>query len=47
MWMPFYNFILLCTEGVQGANAYGPDPKGQEHDAHRVSEKVPQIKVAS
>lgn len=25
--IPIYNLILACTEGVQGENQYGPDPK--------------------
>lgn len=25
--IPIYNFILAITEGTQGANQYGPDPK--------------------
>lgn len=25
--IPIYNLILACTEGVQGENEYGPDPK--------------------
>ena len=25
--IPIYNIILLCTEGEQGTNEYGPDPK--------------------
>jgi uncharacterized membrane protein YhaH (DUF805 family) len=26
--IPIYSFVLLCTEGVEGPNHYGPDPKG-------------------
>ena len=26
--IPFYNLILACTEGTQGENQYGEDPKG-------------------
>jgi uncharacterized membrane protein YhaH (DUF805 family) len=25
--IPIYNFILACTDGVQGDNEYGTDPK--------------------
>ncbi|MFL5728583.1 MAG: DUF805 domain-containing protein [Cytophagaceae bacterium] len=25
--IPFYNFVLACTEGTRGDNEYGPDPK--------------------
>jgi uncharacterized membrane protein YhaH (DUF805 family) len=28
--IPFYNFILECTEGTIGPNKYGPDPKRPE-----------------
>jgi uncharacterized membrane protein YhaH (DUF805 family) len=27
--IPIYNLILACTDGEQGENAYGPDPKNQ------------------
>lgn len=27
MLIPIYNIILACTEGVQGNNEYGADPK--------------------
>lgn len=27
--IPIYNLILFCTDGEQGENAYGPDPKNQ------------------
>ncbi len=27
--IPIYNFILALTEGTQGENEYGEDPKGQ------------------
>lgn len=27
--IPIYNLILACTDGEQGENAYGPDPKSQ------------------
>ncbi|OWP63074.1 DUF805 domain-containing protein [Hymenobacter amundsenii] len=26
--IPIYNLILACTEGDNGPNEYGPDPKG-------------------
>lgn len=26
---PFYNLILACTDGTEGPNKYGPDPKGE------------------
>ena len=26
--VPIYNLVLFCTEGTQGPNEYGPDPKG-------------------
>ena len=25
--IPIYNLVLACTDGTQGANEYGPDPK--------------------
>ena len=25
--IPIYNFILACTDGIQGDNEYGTDPK--------------------
>ena len=25
--IPFYNLVLVCTEGTKGANQYGEDPK--------------------
>lgn len=28
--IPIYNLILACTDGTNGENAYGPDPKGRE-----------------
>lgn len=28
LWIPIYNIILAVTEGDQGSNEYGPDPKG-------------------
>ena len=28
--IPIYNLILICTEGTQGHNNYGPDPKGEQ-----------------
>lgn len=27
MLIPIYNLILACSEGTQGENQYGPDPK--------------------
>lgn len=30
--IPIYNFILTVTEGNQGSNEYGPDPKNPEFD---------------
>jgi uncharacterized membrane protein YhaH (DUF805 family) len=26
--IPIYNLILACTNGQEGTNEYGPDPKG-------------------
>ena len=26
--IPFYNLVLTCTNGTNGDNDYGPDPKG-------------------
>ena len=26
--IPFYNLVLLCTDGDKGINEYGDDPKG-------------------
>ncbi len=31
--IPIYNLILACTNGDQGANQYGADPKEMEHVA--------------
>jgi uncharacterized membrane protein YhaH (DUF805 family) len=28
--IPLYNLILVCTNGTQGTNRYGADPKGGE-----------------
>jgi uncharacterized membrane protein YhaH (DUF805 family) len=28
--IPIYNFVLACTEGDEGTNEYGPDPKAEE-----------------
>jgi uncharacterized membrane protein YhaH (DUF805 family) len=25
--IPFYNFVLMCTDGTKGPNRFGPDPK--------------------
>ena len=30
--IPFYNLYLAVTEGTQGANRFGPDPKNPEGD---------------
>ncbi len=30
--IPIYNLILYCTEGTQGPNQYGPDPKRPEFE---------------
>ena len=30
--IPIYNLILACTEGEQGSNEYGPNPKNPELD---------------
>ena len=30
--IPIYNFILAVTEGEQGTNKYGPNPKNPEYD---------------
>lgn len=27
--IPIYNLILACTDGTNGDNEYGPDPKGR------------------
>jgi uncharacterized membrane protein YhaH (DUF805 family) len=27
--IPIYNLVLACTEGDQGENEYGPDPKSE------------------
>lgn len=32
MLIPFYNFILLVTDGDTGTNEYGADPKGGSED---------------
>ncbi len=30
--IPIYNIILACTDGEQGSNEYGPNPKDPEND---------------
>jgi uncharacterized membrane protein YhaH (DUF805 family) len=30
--IPIYNLILYCTDGTQGPNQYGPDPKRPEFE---------------
>jgi uncharacterized membrane protein YhaH (DUF805 family) len=30
--IPFYNLILLCTDGDAHTNKYGADPKGRGND---------------
>ena len=32
--IPIYNIILALSEGDQGDNAYGPDPKVEAHQIH-------------
>lgn len=46
---PFYNLVLLCSEGTEGNNPHGPDPKKferqQNHQAHQIgtSDAVSQL----
>ena len=41
--VPIYNLVLLFTEGVQGDNHYGPDPKGggKPPQVHSVTDMHP------
>jgi len=32
--VPIYNIILVLSEGDQGENTYGPDPKVKAHQIH-------------
>lgn len=34
--IPIYNLILLCTEGDQGPNEYGPDPKNDFEEINEI-----------
>jgi uncharacterized membrane protein YhaH (DUF805 family) len=34
--IPIYNFILLCTEGDQGTNEFGPDPKNDFEEINEI-----------
>jgi uncharacterized membrane protein YhaH (DUF805 family) len=34
--IPIYNLILACTEGTQGDNEYGPDPKQEMGDTPEI-----------
>lgn len=29
---PFYNIVLVCSKGTEGANEYGNDPKNPDYD---------------
>lgn len=34
--IPIYNLILACTDGNQGANEYGPDPKNDFDEINEI-----------
>jgi uncharacterized membrane protein YhaH (DUF805 family) len=34
--IPIYNLILACTEGDQGTNEYGPDPKNDFEEINEI-----------
>jgi len=34
--IPFYNIFLACTEGDQGSNEYGPDPKNPTDELEEI-----------
>ncbi len=34
--IPFYNLILACTEGEQGENEYGPNPKNPDNEIEQI-----------
>ena len=34
--IPIYNFILAVTDGEQGANEYGPDPKNPTNEINEI-----------
>jgi len=34
--IPIYSFILACTDGDQGENEYGPDPKNPNNELNEI-----------
>ncbi|RKR07758.1 uncharacterized membrane protein YhaH (DUF805 family) [Maribacter vaceletii] len=34
--IPFYNLYLLCTNGDEGTNEYGPDPKNPDNELNEI-----------
>ncbi|WP_299434489.1 DUF805 domain-containing protein [uncultured Maribacter sp.] len=34
--IPFYNLYLLCTNGDEGTNEYGPDPKNPDSELNEI-----------
>ena len=39
MLIPFYNLILACTNGDEGANEYGADPKNSNDEFDLIGKK--------
>ena len=39
MLIPFYNLILACTNGDEGANEYGADPKNPNDEFDLIGKK--------
>ena len=37
--IPIYNFILACTEGNQGQNEYGQDPKNTNFEINQIGQE--------
>lgn len=37
--IPIYSFILACTNGEEGTNEYGPDPKNPESEFDLIGKK--------
>ncbi|MFC4480250.1 DUF805 domain-containing protein [Flavobacterium chungangensis] len=37
--IPFYNLVLVCTEGEKGPNQYGADPKNQLEELDEIGKE--------